>query len=121
MLLYYLLVCSDPILSTTKLQKCLPVETLISNTDIIKTNPNQIYIQNNLVESNSDKLNSYWISGRLISKWRLNVIWSTSKSRNKQVRMRNGNGHTRSQLTIIHWNAGSKLWANKTTLKLKVC
>ena len=55
----------------------------------------------------------YLLDGRLTLKWRSRPIMLSSKTRNKLVHSTNGNIGSSSQLNIIHWNAGSRLWSNK--------
>ena len=46
-------------------------------------------------------------------RWKENIIWETSILRNKRTRAKNGNRTKTSQIKIMHWNAGAKLWINK--------
>ena len=39
----------------------------------------------------------------------------SSKARNKKIKSANGNGKLRQNISIIHWNMGSKAWQNKKT------
>ena len=55
--------------------------------------------------------NSCQIIGKL--RWKLNSVWITGKVRNKIIRSINGNIGGISNLKIVHWNAGGKLWQNK--------
>ena len=46
-------------------------------------------------------------------RWSERIIWITSIENNKLTISKNGNRTKTSQLHVIHWNAGSKLWTNK--------
>ena len=48
-----------------------------------------------------------------IQKWKRNISWQSYKLRNKMVHTMNGNLVRISKLKVLHWNGGSKLWANK--------
>ena len=41
------------------------------------------------------------------------TVLISNKVRNRIVKARNGNIESKNHLKIIHWNAGSRLWANK--------
>ena len=48
-----------------------------------------------------------------IVKWKSGTFLKSSKIMNRMVRMRNGNRTASSNLTVIHWNRGSKRGENK--------
>ena len=41
------------------------------------------------------------------------MLEKSTKDLNREARSRNGNGTTRSNITIMHWNLGSKRWIRK--------
>ena len=43
------------------------------------------------------------------------MVLISTKILNRIVRARNGNRSSSNTLKVIHWNAGSRLWENKTT------
>ena len=55
----------------------------------------------------------FQMDGKQTLMWRRRPILLSSKAMNKLAHSTNGNIGTSSQLNIIHWNAGSKLWSNK--------
>ena len=42
------------------------------------------------------------------------IVMSTSKIRNRNVKMRNDNGTMRQHVSVVHWNMGAKHWCRKT-------
>ena len=51
--------------------------------------------------------------GNMILRWRSKTYWLSVKQMNSFKRASNGNIGNSGILSVIHWNAGSKLWSNK--------
>ena len=47
--------------------------------------------------------------------YRMKLLLLSAKERNKKIKTQNGNGQCRQNVTILHWNIGSKFWPKKIT------
>ena len=41
------------------------------------------------------------------------ILLQSNKIRNKNIKMKNGNGTLRQNISVIHWNMGAKFWERK--------
>ena len=52
------------------------------------------------------------VKGNIAEVWKVYAL--SNKRRNKEVKSKNGNGDNRQNITILHWNLGSRMWHRKT-------